>query len=46
MFANNHAIIIYYEDSIGSMEEDLPEDTEEVVQEGTFSSITNFLDND
>lgn len=40
------AIIIYYEDSIGSMEEDLPKDTEEVVQEGTFSSITNFLDND
>jgi len=40
------AIIVYYEDSIGSMEEDLPKDTEEVVQEGTFSSITNFLDND
>jgi len=38
------AIIIYYEDSIGSMEEDLPADTEEVVQEGTFGSMFKFLE--
>lgn len=38
------SLIIYYEESIGRMEEELPADTEEVIKDTETSSLDSFLD--
>ena len=38
------SLIIYYEESIGKMEEELPADTEEVIKETETSTLDSFLD--
>lgn len=38
------SLIVYYEDSIGKMEKDLPADTEEVIQETETNVLESFLD--
>jgi len=35
-------LIVYYEDSIQTMIKETPEDTEEVVQEGTFNKLLDW----
>jgi hypothetical protein len=35
-------LIVYYEDSIQTMIKEMPEDTEEVVQEGTINKLLNW----
>ena len=35
-------LIVYYEDSIQTMVKETPEDTEEVVQEGTINKLLNW----
>jgi len=37
------SLIVYYEESIGKMEEDLPADTEEVIQETETSKLADFF---
>lgn len=36
------AVILYYEDSINTMIKETPEDTEEVVQEGTINKLLDW----
>jgi hypothetical protein len=36
------AVILYYEDSINTMIKETPEDTEEVVQEGTLNKLLEW----
>jgi len=38
------SLIIYYEESIGKMEEDLPADTEEVIKDTETNTFKSFLD--
>ena len=38
------SLIIYYEESIGKMEEELPADTEEVIKDTETSALDSFLD--
>jgi len=41
-----NSLILYYEESIINRDKNLPEDTEEVVQEGTIGKLKNLVDLD
>ena len=41
-----NSLILYYEDSIITRDKNLPEDTEEIVQEGTIGKLKNLVDLD